>query len=124
VVNMRDRIKILGALLAIPFLGLGSSQAVAGVVRKKATKKKVKKKAKKKATKKKATKKKATKKKATKKKATKKKAKKKATKKKAKKKVAKTPTKVSEPGTLALMGAGLVVAGAAQKLGRRSKKRV
>ncbi len=86
VAEMRDRLRILGALLLAPLLGLGSEQASAGVVTKKKT--------------------------------TKKKAKKKVAKKKAKKKV----TKVSEPGTAALMGAGLVAVGAAHKLGRRKKK--
>ena len=79
VADMRDRIRLLGALLAIPLLGLGSSQASAGQTKKKA-------------------------------------------KKKAKRKTKKRPTKVSEPGTLALMGAGLVVAGAAHKMGRKKKK--
>ncbi len=106
--DMRDRIRLLGALLGTALLGLGTQQAVAnpsgGAV-----------------TKKKATKKKATKKKATKKKAAKKKTKKKVAKKKvAKKKVA---ARIPEPGTAALIGAGLVAAGAARKLGRRSKKR-
>ena len=104
VAEMRDRLRILGALLLAPLLGLGSEQASAGVVTKKKAKKKV---AKKKA----------------KKKVAKKKAKKKVTKKKAKKKVTKKKTtKVSEPGTAALMGAGLVAVGAAHKLGRRKKK--
>ena len=90
---MRDRLKILGALLALPLLGLVSPKESAGGVSKKATKKKA---AKKKATKKKA----------------------------AKKKVSKkSSTKVSEPGTLALMGVGLVAAGVAHKMGRRSKKK-
>jgi hypothetical protein len=89
---MRDRLRILGVLLAIPLLGLSSPKASAGAVSKKTAKKKT----------------------------TKKKAKKKV----AKKKVAKkTPTRVSEPRTLALMGTGLVAAGVAHKLGRRSKKK-
>ena len=91
---MRDRLRILGVLIAAPLLGLGSAKSSATVATV-----------------------------ATKKKASKKKAKKKVAKKKAKKKVAKKKvTKVSEPGTLALMGAGLVAAGTARKLGRRKKK--
>jgi preprotein translocase subunit SecF len=91
VAEMRDRLRILGALLVAPLVGFGSEQASAGVVtKKKTTKKKAKKKT------------------------TKKKAKKKTTKKKAK--------KISEPGTAALIGAGLVAVGAAHKLGRRKKK--
>ncbi len=78
---MRDRLRILGALLAAPLLGLGARQASADAV-------------------------------------TKKKAKKKQAKKKAKRKV----MKVSEPGTLALLGAGLAAAGVARKMGRRKKK--
>ena len=58
----------------------------------------------------------------TKKKTTKKKAKKKVAKRKTKKKAKKKVTKVSEPTTLALMGAGLVAAGVSRKLGRRKKK--
>jgi len=85
--DKRDRLKLLGALLAIPLLGLGFSQASAGVTKKKAKKKTAKKKVKKKAAK-------------------------------------KRPTQVSEPGTLALMGVGLVVAGTAHKMGRRKKKKV
>jgi len=119
---MRDRIRILAALLAAPLVGFGSQQAAAGSTT--ASKKKV---TKKKATKKKATKKKAKKKVAkrkTKKKATKKKAKKKVAKRKTKKKVAKKKvTRVSEPGTLALMGSGLVAAGVMRKLGSRRKNR-
>ena len=57
---------------------------------------------------------------ATKKTTTKKTKKKTTTKKTAKK----TPTRVSEPGTLALMGVGLVAAGTAHKMGRRKKKKV
>ena len=86
---MRDRLRILGAFLLAPVLGVASEHASAGAASKKAkrkTKKKAKKKAKRKAAKKTAT------------------------------------RKVSEPGTLALMGAGLVAAGAARKLGRRKKK--
>ena len=101
---MRDRLRILGALLAAPFLGLGAGQASAGTVTKKKTKKKV---AKKK----------------TKKKVAKRKTKKKVAKRKTKKKVAKKKvTRVSEPGTLALMGAGLAAVGVARKMGRRKTK--
>ena len=115
---MRDRIRILAALIAAPLVGFGSQQAAAGSTT--ASKKKV---TKKKATKKKATKKKVAKRK-TKKKATKKKAKKKVAKRKTKKKVAKKKvTRVSEPGTLALMGSGLVAAGVMRKLGSRRKNR-
>ena len=89
VAEMRDRLRILGALLLAPLLGLGSEQASAGVVTKKKT--------------------------------TKKKAKKKVAKKKTAKK---RHTKVSEPGTLALMGVGLVAAGTAHKMGRRKKKKI
>jgi hypothetical protein len=79
---MRDRLRILGALLAAPLLGLGARQASADAVTKKKAKKKV-----------------------------------------AKRKVAKKKVmKVSEPGTLALLGAGLAVAGVARKMGRRKKK--
>ncbi len=114
--DMRDRIRILGALLALPLLTLDSGPAAAGTT----TKKKA---VRKKATKKKATKKKATKKKATKKKATKKKAtKKKATKKKATKKSSNSVTKVPEPGTVGLVGAGLLAAGVASKFRRAKKK--
>ncbi len=103
--SKRDILKLFSTLLAIPLFGLGSSQASAKTVKKKAKKKTTKKKAKKKTTKK--------------------KAKKKTTKKKAKKKTAKKrPTKVSEPGTLALMGVGLVAAGTAHKMGRRKKKKI
>ena len=100
---MRDRLRILGVLLAAPLLGLASTKVSAGVVTKKKT---TKKKAKKKVAKKK----------------TKKKASKKVAKKKTKKKASKKVAKVSEPATLALMGAGLVAAGASRKLGRRKKK--
>jgi outer membrane biosynthesis protein TonB len=134
---MRDRLRILGALLTAALLGTQAPEATAAVTqRKKVTKKAAKKKATKKVAKKKATKKKATKKvakkKATKKKATKKVAKKKVTKRKAKKKVAKRKvakkkvarrTQVPEPGTAALLGAGLLAAGAAHKMGRRSVKK-
>ena len=105
---MRDRLRILGALFAAPLLGLASTKASAGVVTKKKT---TKKKAKKKVAKKKVAKRK-----------TKKKAKKKVAKRKTKKKAKKKVTKVSEPATLALMGAGLLAAGASRKLGRRKKK--
>ena len=88
---MRDRLRLLGALLATVLLGLGSApQASAQTT----TKKKAKRKRKKKAAKK-------------------------AGKKTAKKKA----TRVSEPGTAALLGAGLVAAGAAHKLGRRRQKK-
>ena len=87
---MRDRLRILGALLAAPLLGLGATQASAGVVTKKKTKKK---------------------------------AKKKTAKKKTKKKASKKVRSVSEPGTVALVGAGVIAVGAAHKLGRRTKKR-
>ena len=100
---MRDRLRILGALFAAPLLGLGATQASAGVVTKKKTKKKAKKK--------------------TAKKKTKKKAKKKTAKKKTKKKASKKVRSVSEPGTVALVGAGVIAVGAAHKLGRRTKKR-
>ena len=96
---MRDRLRILAALIAAPLVGFGSQQAAAGSTT--ASKKKV-----------------------TKKKATKKKAKKKVAKRKTKKKVAKKKvTRVSEPGTLALMGSGLVAAGVMRKLGSRRKNR-
>ena len=87
---MRDRLRILGAFLAAPLLGLGATQASAGVVTKKKTKKK---------------------------------AKKKTAKKKTKKKASKKVRSVSEPGTVALVGAGVIAVGAAHKLGRRTKKR-
>jgi len=89
---MRNRIRILGALLATALVGLGSAPPARADVM---TKKKV---AKKKVAKKKV-------------------AKKKVAKKKATKKVARVP----EPGTVALMGAGLVGVAVAQKLGRRKK---
>ena len=113
--DMRDRIRLLGALLGTALLGLGTQQAVANpsgpVAKKKVKKKAVKKKAKKKAAKKKA-KKKVAKKKVAKKKVAKKKV--------AKKKVA---ARVPEPGTAALIGAGLVATAAARKLGRQRRKR-
>lgn len=96
---MRDRLRILAALFAAPLVGFGSGKAAAGST---TTKKKTKKKAKKK---------------------TKKKARKKVAKRKTKKKASKKVTRVSEPGTLALMGTGLVAAGAIRKLGSRRKRR-
>ena len=89
----RDRLRILGALLAAPLLGLASTQASAGATKKKTAKKTTKKKASKKKT---------------------------AT---SKKKVAKRPAvRIAEPGTLGVLGAGLVAVGVARKLGSRKKK--
>jgi hypothetical protein len=58
----------------------------------------------------------------TKKKVAKKKVAKKKAKRKVKKKAAKKVAKVPEPGTVALVGAGLVGIAVSQKLGRRKKK--
>ena len=97
---MRNRIRILGALLAAVLVGVDSRPARADLITKKTSKKTSKK--------------------------TAKKTSKKVTKKTSKKVSKKTGTvvRIAEPGTVALVGAGMVVAGVAQKLGRRTKKRI